>query len=190
MVFEHSTLARKLAREQGFEGARWPKMVGIDGRQSPSPVAPGLIWQQPHPIMLLELLYRANHEEEVIKQYKELVFETADFMADFAEWDEEQEVYVLGPPLIPAQECHRMEDSINPPYEVEYWKYGLEISIKWSERLGIHPKEKWLHVAENIKAPRVKDDVYLAHERCDNTFTEKIMIILRWWPPLVFYQDH
>ncbi len=166
-------LARKLAREQGFEGARWPKMVGIDGRQSPSPVAPGLIWQQPHPIMLLELLYRANHEEEVIKQYKELVFETADFMADFAEWDEEQEVYVLGPPLIPAQECHRMEDSINPPYEVEYWKYGLEISIKWSERLGIHPKEKWLHVAENIKAPRVKDDVYLAHERCDNTFTEK-----------------
>ena len=38
------------ARRQGYAGARWPKMVGPDGRESPSTVGVFLIWQQPHPI--------------------------------------------------------------------------------------------------------------------------------------------
>ncbi|QGH32984.1 glycoside hydrolase family 65 [Gracilibacillus salitolerans] len=166
-------IAKKIASRQGYLGARWPKMVGIDGEQSPSPVAPGLIWQQPHPIMLAELLYRDNNSLTILHQYKEVVFESADFMASFASWNEEEEVYVLGPPLIPAQECHRMEDSKNPPYEIEYWKYGLEKAVKWAERLGVAPNEKWLHVANHIKRPREEDGVYLAHENGDNTFSEK-----------------
>ncbi|MGP4040035.1 glycoside hydrolase family 65 [Gracilibacillus sp. D59] len=166
-------IAKKIASRQGYLGARWPKMVGIDGEQSPSPVAPGLIWQQPHPIMLAELLYRDNNSLAILNQYKEVVFESADFMASFANWNEEEEVYVLGPPLIPAQECHRMEDSKNPPYEIEYWKYGLETAVKWAERLGVAPDEKWLHVVNHIKRPREKDGVYLAHENGDNTFSEK-----------------
>ena len=47
--------ARELAKVQGFKGARWPKMVGPDGKDSPSPVGPLLIWQQPHPIYFAEL---------------------------------------------------------------------------------------------------------------------------------------
>lgn len=166
-------IAKKIATQQGFNGARWPKMVGIDGKQSPSPVAPGLIWQQPHPIMLAELLYRSSETVTVLNQYKEVVFESANFMADFASWDLKEKVYVLGPPLIPAQECHRMEDSKNPPYENEYWKYGLETAIKWAKRLGLSPSEKWVHVAAHLKRPREKNGVYLAHENCDNTFSEK-----------------
>ncbi|SFL94045.1 hypothetical protein SAMN04487943_105183 [Gracilibacillus orientalis] len=166
-------IAKKIASGQGYEGARWPKMVGVDGEQSPSPVAPGLIWQQPHPIMLAELLYRDNNSLSMLHQYQEVVFESADFMADFASWDEEEQVYVLGPPLIPAQECHRMEDSKNPPYEIEYWKYGLETAVKWAERLGVAPNKKWSHIANHLKRPREKDGVYLAHENGDHTFTEK-----------------
>ncbi|WP_208585511.1 glycoside hydrolase family 65 [Gracilibacillus suaedae] len=166
-------IAQEIALQQGYQGARWPKMVGIDGKQSPSPVAPGLIWQQPHPIMLAELIYRDDKSLAVLNQYKAVVYESADFMADFASWNDKEGVYVLGPPLIPAQECHRMEDSKNPPYELEYWKYGLETAINWAKRLGTPPNEKWIHVADHLKQPREKDGVYLAHENCDNTFTEK-----------------
>ncbi|MFC4402157.1 glycoside hydrolase family 65 [Gracilibacillus xinjiangensis] len=166
-------IAKKLAMSQGYEGVRWPKMVGVDGKQSPSPVATGLIWQQPHPIMLAELIYRDNQSSAILHQYKDVVFESANFMADFVEWEEERKAFVLAPPLIPAQECHRMEDSKNPPYEIEYWKYGLETAVKWAERLEMEPHPKWVQVAEHLKQPRVEDGIYLAHENCENTFTDK-----------------
>ncbi|MCJ7840251.1 glycoside hydrolase family 65 [Lederbergia sp. NSJ-179] len=166
-------LARDLAESQGYEGARWPKMVGIDGKQSPSPVAPGLIWQQPHPIALAELYYQDNPTRERLEKYKNLIFESADFMASFAHWDEEKRAYVLGPPLIPAQECHQMQESLNPPYELEYWKYGLEIAIKWAERLKSNANPSWSKVAQAMSPPPAAEGVYLAHEHCEQTYTEK-----------------
>lgn len=166
-------LARELAVSQGYSGARWPKMVGIDGKQSPSKVAPGLIWQQPHPIAKAELSYRANPGKATLERYKDIVFESADFMASFAHWDAGSQSYVLGPPLIPAQECHRMEDSMNPPYELEYWRYGLDIAVQWAERLGIAANPVWSKVSTAISKPAVMDGVYLAHAQCPNTFTEK-----------------
>ncbi|WP_208585662.1 glycoside hydrolase family 65 [Gracilibacillus suaedae] len=165
--------AYQLAEYQGFQGARWPKMVGLEGEQTPSPIAPGLIWQQPHPICLAELCYQADKEEKVLESLSEVVFASADFMASFATYDEEQDVYQLGPGLIPAQENHRMEDSINPPYELEYWHFGLGIAIEWCERLGKNIPKKWKDVREKIAKPRVSDGLYLAHRDCENTFTEK-----------------
>ena len=50
--------ARDRAASQGYRGARWPKMVGPEGRDSPSPIGPLLIWQQPHPIVYAELCYQ------------------------------------------------------------------------------------------------------------------------------------
>ncbi|RPI20329.1 MAG: glycoside hydrolase family 65, partial [Acidobacteria bacterium] len=49
--------ARERARDQGYRGARWPKMSGPEGRDSPSPIGPLLVWQQPHPIVYAELCY-------------------------------------------------------------------------------------------------------------------------------------
>jgi protein-glucosylgalactosylhydroxylysine glucosidase len=165
--------ARELAETQGYSGARWPKMVGVDGKQSPSPVAPGLIWQQPHPMTLAEQCYQVNQSDEFLTRYQSIVFEAADFMVSYAHWDENKESYVLGPPLIPAQECHYIHESMNPPYELEYWKYGLEIAISWAKRLNIEENPMWSKVANSIAKPRHVDGVYLAHENCLNTFTEK-----------------
>ena len=53
-------MAAGTAKLQGYAGARWPKMVGPDGRESPSNVGVFLIWQQPHPIYYAELCYRAR----------------------------------------------------------------------------------------------------------------------------------
>ncbi|WP_433937950.1 glycoside hydrolase family 65 [Paenibacillus lautus] len=166
-------VARELALSQGYEGARWPKMVGFDGIPCPSPVAPGLIWQQPHPIAMAELCYKADPAQETLRGFRDIVFESADFMVSYAHWNESRDAFDLGPPLIPAQECHPMNASANPPYELEYWKYGLDIAIKWADRLGVQPNPRWVEVATNLAAPPRLDGVYLAHELAPDTFTEK-----------------
>ena len=45
------------AKANGVRGAWWPKMVGPEGRESPSTVNPFIMWQQPHPIYLAETLW-------------------------------------------------------------------------------------------------------------------------------------
>ncbi|MDD9271617.1 glycoside hydrolase family 65 [Paenibacillus sp. GCM10023248] len=166
-------VARDLARSQGYEGARWPKMVDYEGKPCPSPVAPGLIWQQPHPIALAELCYKAEPTREMLERFRDIVYESADFMVSYAHWDEEKRVYDLGPPLIPAQECHPLAGSKNPPYELEYWKYGLTIAVRWAELLQETPDPKWAEVAANMAQPPQLEGVYLAHELCPDTFTAK-----------------
>src|ERR1035437_11144614 len=76
--------AREKARIQGYAGARWPKMTAPDGRDSPSNVGTLLIWQQPHPIAMAELCYGAHPNRETVERYREVGFESAEFMAYYA----------------------------------------------------------------------------------------------------------
>ena len=110
--------AREKARRQGYKGARWPKMTAPDGRDSPSGVGVFLIWQQPHPIYLAELVYRQRQDRGTLERYRELVFETATFMASYAVWQTDEQRHVLGPPLIPAQEIHPARTTFNPGFEL------------------------------------------------------------------------
>ncbi len=163
--------ARQTARAQGYRGARWPKMAGPEGRDSPSPIGPLLIWQQPHPLYYAELCYRARPDRATLERFRAIVFDTADFMASFAHWDGRR--FVLGPPVIPAQENHRPAETWNPTYEIEYWRWGLAVAQRWRERLGMQREPAWDKVRANLSPLPVKDGVYLAHENCPNTFTEK-----------------
>jgi protein-glucosylgalactosylhydroxylysine glucosidase len=96
--------ARQIAARQGYLGARWPEMVGPDGRESPSGIGVFLIWQQPHPIYLAELVYRADAQRAVLERYKNIVFASAEFMASDPSWDQSTQRYVLGPPLVAHRE--------------------------------------------------------------------------------------
>lgn len=164
--------AKKIAESQGYTGARWPKMTGPDGKQSPSEIAVVLIWQQPHPIALCELVYRTKKDDSILQEYKQIIFETADFLADYPIWDDKNNQYVLGPPLIPAQENHQPEDALNPPFELEYWKYALDTAIKWKERLNEDIPIKWIEVSKKLAPSPHRDHVYLAHENCPSTYSE------------------
>lgn len=163
--------AEENAKRQGYRGVRWTKMVGPDGTDSPSTIATLLIWQQPHPIFYAELCYRAHPNLETLALYKDIVWNTAEFMASFAVYDENQDRFVLGPPVIPAQENHKPMDTLNPTYELEYWYQGLSMAQKWRERLGMERNEEWDNVISKLSKLPVIDDIYLAHENCPNTFT-------------------
>src|SRR4029077_8456486 len=151
--------ARDKARQQGYTGARWPKMVGPDGRDSPSPIGPLLIWQQPHPIKMAELCYQGHPGRATLDRYREVVMESAEFMASFAVLRDGR--YVLGPPVIPAQENHPPRETWNPTFEVVYWADALEIAQQWRQRLGMARHPKWDEVRSKLAPLPVKDGVYL-----------------------------
>lgn len=165
--------AVELARSQGYRGARWPKMVGPEGRDSPSPIGPLLIWQQPHPIFYAELCYQARPRRSTLQKYRELVFQSAEFMADYAFFDKRTSRFVLGPPVIPAQENHPPTETWNPTFELSYWSYGLKIAQRWRERLGLGRNAEWDRVVRNLSPLPAKNGVYLAHENCPQTFSER-----------------
>ncbi len=167
----HLPEARENAARNGFAGARWPKMVAGDAIDSPSGIAVMLIWQQPHIICMLELAYRHHPDQDFLREYWDVVKETADFMADYAVYNEQTGEYELLPPLIPVQECHAPEVSKNPAFELEYWRFGLQTALAWAERLGLEADAKWKEVAGHMALPAQKDGVYLAHANCPDTFT-------------------
>ena len=167
-------MAKATAELQGYMGVRWPKMVSPDGRDSPSSVGVFLIWQQPHPIYYAELCYRGHKDKETLEKYRDIVFETAEFMASYPVWDEQNNRYVLGPALIPAQESYGryLRTTLNPTYELAYWYWALETAQKWRQRLGMEREPNWDKVIQNLSRPTIRDGVYTGIETEPYTITE------------------
>ncbi len=163
--------AKATAKKQGYAGARWPKMTSPSGAESPSPVGPFLVWQQPHPIFYAELCYRAHNDRGTLKKYQDIVFQTADFMASYATWDDKTKRYVLGPVLQCAQEIFPKNNTFNPPFELTYWRWGLETAQLWRTRLGLPRDEKWDAVLKGLAQLPVGDSKYLFAESTPDCYT-------------------
>src|SRR6185436_19395053 len=104
---------------------------------------------------------------------RHIVFESAEFMSSYAYFESARGRYVLGPPLIPAQENHPPRETWNPTFELAYWAFGLRLAQRWRERLGMSRNPEWDRVIEKLSALPVRDGVYLAHENCPQTYTER-----------------
>jgi hypothetical protein len=165
-------VARAIAQERGLTGARWPKMVGPGGRESPGG-NPFIHWNQPHPIELAELIYRNQPTPETLARYRDLVMETAEGMAALLHWDEKRGCYLLGPPLWIAQEIYNQSTSVNPTYELSQWASSLEIAQKWRERLGLPRDARWEKMRTHLAPLPQKDGVYVALESTPDTWENK-----------------
>ncbi|UDF05705.1 hypothetical protein [Asticcacaulis sp. AND118] len=153
--------ARARATEQGLKGAWWPKMIGPDGVDSPSKVSPFIMWQQPHPIYMSELLYRAGDSARVLKTYGELVEASAELLASFPYLDEQSGKYRLGPPIIPVQENFDPLTTFDPAFEVAYYRWGIETAQAWRERAGKGRRADWDAVLAKWPDLPQKDGLYL-----------------------------
>ncbi|MGN1369418.1 MAG: glycoside hydrolase family 65 [Aristaeellaceae bacterium] len=168
----HLPEARANAARNGYRGARWPKMVADDAQDSPSPIAVLLVWQQPHIIVMLEMLRRTMEPArrgDFLREHWPLIRETADFMADYAVRDE-QGVYHIEPPVIPVQERYAPEDTRDPSFEVAYWKFGLQLAVRWAEDRGEAADTKWRDVAAHMALPPMHGGLYTAHASRPDTF--------------------
>ncbi len=161
--------AKKIAAVRGIKGARWSKMVGVDGRESPGN-NPFIIWNQPHPIYLSELIYRAKPNKETLCKWKNIVLGSAVCMASMVTWDSVRANYILGPPLWHAQETYDPLTTQNPTFELAYWRYGLELAQKWLERLDINRDKEWDNIIQKLAPLPTKDGLYVGIESLPTTF--------------------
>ncbi|MBQ6064863.1 MAG: hypothetical protein IJK87_14760 [Prevotella sp.] len=186
-------VAKQIAERQGFDGIRWMKMTDPSGMEAPSNVGSYLIWQQPHPIHLLELLYRTQVLEDsiandkllpserkkrkdlglkIIEAFDSVVYKTADFMASFATYDEANDRYVLKG-CIPAQETLKADSTVNPPFELSYWLWGLETAQKWRERENLKRNPLWDDIIQKLSPLAYNEDsLYLAAETAPQTYRD------------------
>ena len=172
--------ARKARRKkQGYAGARWPKMTSPSGAESPSPVGPFLVWQEPHPIFYAELCWREHQDRATLEKYRDIVFQTADFMASYATWDTNTSRYVLGPVLQCAQEIFPKDETFNPTFELTYWRWALETAQQWRDAPRPAAREK---MGRRFERPRQtaggrrqisvhRNDAGLLHESRNGTRT-------------------
>jgi hypothetical protein len=157
-------LAQADAARKGWEGARWPKMAGINGQPSPGGINPFIIWNFPNPIYLCELVYRAKPTRETLDCYKDIVLESGKFLASYATYDEATGRYVLGPPLKASSEGSQESETWNPTFELALWYYGLQVAQSWRVRLGMGAEPRWDDILQKLSKPTVVDGKYVEIE--------------------------
>lgn len=156
--------AEAVAASQGFAGARWPKMSGPDGRTGPGTINPFIIWNQPNPIYLCELAYRARPVRATLERYRDVVFASADFLASYAFLDPASGHYVLGPPVKAVSEHTEENDTRDPTFELAYWYYALGLAQQWRHRLGLAPEARWADVRARLAPLPIEQGKYLEIE--------------------------
>lgn len=169
--------SRRRAARQGYRGARWPKMTDPSGRMAPGEINALLIWQQPHPVFLAELDYRAHPTPETLHRWRDVVFATADFMASYAYRESgtgsgaESDRYVLGPPMHLVSENSKPKVTVNGAFELSYWRFGLRVAQEWRRRLGLPADPDWAAVRAGLAELPVQDGVYVAYEGVEDMWT-------------------
>lgn len=129
-------------------------MSDPSGRSAPGEINNLLIWQQPHPLVFAELEYRraatTTERKAILGKWHDIVENTADFMVAYAWWNETTGVYDLGPPMYPVSENTDPLVTINPTFELAYWRWGLLLASQWFSRQGKAPKASWAHVEAHL----------------------------------------
>lgn len=164
---------KKSAKAQGYKGVRWPKTIGDrTWWEWPNETNPLLIWQQPHAIFFAELDYRSHPTQETLNKWKNIVFETADFMASYAYYNKKEKRYILGYPLQVVSENCDPRITYNPTFELSYWLTGLRIAQDWAKRLKVKANPEYEKVRTKLSALPVKDGVYVSWENITDMWTK------------------
>jgi hypothetical protein len=92
-------------------------------------------------------------------------------MASYARWDSVEQRYLLGPPVIPAQERFVPETTVNPAFELAYWDFALKTAREWRLRVGLEPDSSWQHVIDHLSELPVRDSLYLFTEDAVDSYS-------------------
>lgn len=165
----HLVEAKTLALTRGLQGARWPKMVGPDFRESPGGNSL-IIWNQPQAIHLAEMFYNRKPSHTVLKEYADLVEQTAEALSAMLSWEPQKNRYSLQSPIWISQEIYDPTAAVNPTFELSYWRYGLETAQMWRKRLGKSINPIWQLQIEHLADLPIKNNRYVAMESIPDTF--------------------
>ncbi|KAG9238626.1 Six-hairpin glycosidase-like protein [Amylocarpus encephaloides] len=172
--FLSSSLAR--ARDQGYKGAKWGKMSDSTGRSAPGEINSLLIWQQVHPMYFAEMLYREGTSRSTLMRWDEILTRTAEYMVSYAWWNSSTGVFDLGPPMYPVSENTNPNSTINPAFELAYWRFGLGVASLWKTRQGLPVPEAWTHVLKNLAPLPVINGTYPIYEGLDSMWKDPVTV--------------
>ena len=161
-------VAKQLAGQFQYSGARWGKQVGPEGRTAPWAGSFALHWQQPHPIFLAELEYRLNPTGVTLEKWKEIVQSTADYMADFPTADDQGTFHLQ--PIMPPSEQGFTRDDI---FDLAYWRWGLDQAQRWRQRLGLPRESRWDEVRRKLAPLPTDDGVFVHSPEWHDTYTKR-----------------
>ncbi|KAK7223068.1 hypothetical protein V2G26_011071 [Clonostachys chloroleuca] len=149
------------AKRMGWAGARWPKMTElVEMGIGPGETRAFLQWQQPHPVYLAHLAYRADPSETTLKKWDRVLTATADYMASFAWFNNATGKYDIGPPIQGVTENSAPTEISNLAYELAYWRWALDAACEWTKKLGRDCPDQWTTVAKNLSPPPQFDGLY------------------------------
>lgn len=160
------------AKMQGYQGARYAKCTGPDGREWPHPIHAFLVWQQPHPIFFADLDYRAHPTQETLKKWDRIVEHSADFLASYAQLDRAQNRYDLGTPISFVPENNDYYKDKNPSFELAYWRYGLKTAQQLRKKLGKADKPLWNNVYNNLAPLPINNGFYEQWENVEDMWSK------------------
>jgi hypothetical protein len=144
-------------------GGQWPAVCAPDGRLVADPLS-ALVWQQPQPIFLAELIRRVQPSLETLRRYAAVVFASADGLVGLAR-SATSAGWSLGPPLVPAHGvgADRASELANPIFELVFWHWGLTTAVAWAERLGQPERATaWREALAHLPRPQPRLGLYPA----------------------------
>jgi hypothetical protein len=178
--FLPSSIERAQVQQPWDAGARWGKMSDPSGRSAPGEINELLIWQQVHPLVFAEYQYRAFPNRSTLEEWRDVVVQTADWMAAFAWWNETKRVYDLGPPMYVVSEDTNPNVTVNPAFELAYWRFGLGLAETWMERLGEKAPGQWSTVKNGLAPLPIENGLYAVYEGIESDF----------WTDPTYTNDH
>ncbi len=162
-------VAKSIATNFDYQGLMWPKSTGPNGYNDGYPIEMALLWKEPHPIFFAELDYRLHPTPATLAKWKDVVFGTADFMADYPKRDPVSGQYNLDP-VFPASEGESSSLRTNTVFEIAYWHVGLGMAQDWRLRLGLPREPHWDEVADHLAPLPQKDGLYIFSNYRSDTF--------------------
>jgi len=163
-------VAKAIATNFDYAGLMWPKSTGPDGFNDGFPPEMALLWKEPHPIFFAELDYRLHPTPATQAKWQNIVFGTADFMADYPVRDAVTGQYNLDPAW-PASEGRISSLRRNTIFELAYWRVALNLAQQWRQRLGLPRAAHWDAVVNNLAPLPQKDGLYIFSDDRPDTFT-------------------
>ena len=135
--------------------------------------------------------YRSLPTPATLRKWDHILGPLADFMASYAFFNSSTGNYDLGPPMYPVSENTPPNATVDPTFELAYWRFGLAVASVWQVRQNKTVPEKWTHVHDNFATFPIEDDTYVTYQGTLNMwetpeYTEDhpgLLGIYGWLPP-------
>jgi hypothetical protein len=74
--------------------------------------------------------------------------------------------------MYPVSENTPPNATVNPTFELAYWRFGLDVAARWKERLGQPVPREWTAVRDGLAPLPVQDGTYVVYEGIPGMWTD------------------